>query len=104
VSLDELRSDRKIPWAAPQVCPKELEPRHVLAGRTDMPGGVPIELAVARWTARERVEALLGFVTETGLPIPEQPTALPAVRREEIRVVCWTAVMPAPREAVELAD
>jgi hypothetical protein len=45
-------------------------------------------------TSRERVDALLGFVSETGLPIPEQPKPLPTVRRDDIRVVCWMAVTP----------
>ena len=51
-------------------------------------------------TPRQRVDDLLGFVTETGLPLPEQPTPLPAVRREDIRVICWMAVTPetGPRE------
>jgi hypothetical protein len=33
-------------------------------------------------------------VTETGLPIPEQPQPLPAISRSDIRVVCWMAVQP----------
>ncbi|MFM8972559.1 MAG: hypothetical protein ACKOOG_07955 [Actinomycetota bacterium] len=45
-------------------------------------------------TKRARVDELLAFVTETGLPIPEQPQPLPPVRRDDIRVVCWMAVSP----------
>lgn len=44
---------------------------------------------------RERVDALLAFVTETGLPIPEQPQPLAPVRKNDIRVICWMAVEPA---------
>lgn len=44
---------------------------------------------------RERVDALLAFVTETGLPIPEQPQPLVPVRKNDIRVICWMAVEPA---------
>jgi hypothetical protein len=45
-----------------------------------------------------KVNDLLEFVTETGLPIPEQPEPLPAVRPDDIRVICWMAVTPALRE------
>jgi hypothetical protein len=45
-------------------------------------------------TPRQKVDALLQFVTETGLPIPEQPQPLPAISRSDIRVVCWMAVQP----------
>lgn len=54
-------------------------------------------------TARDRVDALHKFVTDTGLPIPEQVAPLSPVRRDDIRVVCWMAVTPAPREDPELA-
>lgn len=46
-------------------------------------------------TPRDRVDALLEFVTEAGLPMPEQPKPLPSVRKDDIRVVCWMAVQPA---------
>jgi hypothetical protein len=41
-----------------------------------------------------KVRALQVFVTETGLPIPEVPRALPHVRIEDVRVICWMAVAP----------
>lgn len=44
--------------------------------------------------ARRKVDALLAFVTESGLTIPEQPDPLPPVRKEDIRLVCWIAVQP----------
>lgn len=116
----DLRAERKIDWAAPPGCPKGFEPRQVYAGRAEV-GGTPIEVAVAKWagpdrvtreamaklhalrvnkraaeekTPRQKVDALLQFVTETGLPIPEQPQPLPAISRNDIRVVCWMAVQP----------
>lgn len=46
----------------------------------------------------ERVDALLAFVTETGLPVPEQPKPLPPARKNDIRVVCWMAVQPGGSE------
>ena len=42
----------------------------------------------------QRVEELRSYVTEIGLPIPEKPKSLAAVRRDDIRVGCWMAVMP----------
>jgi hypothetical protein len=46
----------------------------------------------------ERVAELNHYVRNVaGLPVPETPRPLPPVRKEEIRVICWTAVMPAGR-------
>jgi hypothetical protein len=45
-------------------------------------------------TGKKKVEALAAFVTEVGLSLPEQPQPLKAVRLEDIRVVCWMAVVP----------
>ena len=42
----------------------------------------------------QRITALREYVTEIGLPIPEKPKPLAAVRRDDIRVVCWMAVTP----------
>lgn len=109
----DLRAEQKIEWALPKGCPKGFEPRQVYAGRAEL-SGTPIEVAVAKWagsdrvivrevrgilrnenwTPQEKVDALLQFVTETGLPIPEQPQPLPAISRNDIRVVCWMAVQP----------
>jgi hypothetical protein len=44
---------------------------------------------------KEKVQDLLNFVTVTGLPMPEAPKPLPAVRIEDIRVITWMAVSPA---------
>ena len=44
---------------------------------------------------QDKVRALLKFVTETGLPMPEAPKPLPAVRIDDIRVISWMAVAPA---------
>jgi|694.fasta_scaffold65700_2 hypothetical protein len=44
---------------------------------------------------QDKVRALLKFVTETGLPMPETPKPLPAVRIDDIRVISWMAVAPA---------
>lgn len=41
---------------------------------------------------KDKVNELLKFVTETGLPIPIAPQPLPAVRINDIRVICWMAV------------
>jgi hypothetical protein len=46
---------------------------------------------------KDKVNALLKFVTDTGLPIPEPPQALPSVRLEDIRVITWMAVTPVQR-------
>ena len=45
---------------------------------------------------KKKVQALLDFVNESGISIPEQPKPLKPVRREDIRVVCWTAVSLVP--------
>ncbi len=47
---------------------------------------------------KAKVNALRQFVTDTGLPIPEQAQPLPPVRIDDIRVVCWMAVTPAGAE------
>ena len=47
---------------------------------------------------KDKVDALLKFVTETGLPMPEEPKALPAVRIDDIRVISWMAVTPAQQQ------
>jgi len=47
-------------------------------------------------SSKKKIKALAEFVTEVGLSIPEQPKPLKAVRREDIRVVCWMAVAPNP--------
>jgi hypothetical protein len=52
-------------------------------------------------TPRTKVDHLLGFVTEAGLPMPEQPEVLPSVRIDDIRVVCWMAVTPRPATMAE---
>ena len=44
---------------------------------------------------KEKVQDLLNFVTVTGLPMPEAPKPLPAVRIDDIRVITWMAVAPA---------
>jgi hypothetical protein len=51
-------------------------------------------------TNRDKADKLLEFVTETGLPIPEAAKALPPVRIDDIRVVCWMAVSPAAAHAL----
>lgn len=51
----ELIGQQKVAWAAPEGCPKGLETREVHAGRSDIQGGSPIELAIARWTLGGRV-------------------------------------------------
>jgi hypothetical protein len=43
---------------------------------------------------RQKVTALLAYVTEIGLPTPERPEPLPPVHRDDVRVVCWMAVFP----------
>jgi hypothetical protein len=40
----------------------------------------------------EKVMLLQKFVKDTGLPLPIKPEPLPAVRIDDIRVVCWMAV------------
>ena len=47
---------------------------------------------------KDKVDALLKFVTETGLPMPEEPKALPAVKIDDIRVISWMAVSPAQQQ------
>jgi len=47
-------------------------------------------------SSKRKIKDLAKFATEVGLSIPEQPKPLKAVRREDIRVVCWMAVAPAP--------
>jgi hypothetical protein len=50
----------------------------------------------------ERVADLHHYVRNVaGLRIPETPKPLPPVRKDEIRVICWTAVQPAPQPAPE---
>jgi len=41
---------------------------------------------------KKKVAAIDTFVTEAGLPIPEQAKPLRPVRLEDVRVVCWMAV------------
>jgi hypothetical protein len=41
---------------------------------------------------KKKVTAIDTFVTEAGLPIPEQAKPLRPVRLEDIRVVCWMAI------------
>ncbi len=43
----------------------------------------------------EKVMLLQKFVKDTGLPLPIKPEPLPAVRIDDIRVVCWMAVTAA---------
>jgi hypothetical protein len=47
------------------------------------------------FSTKKKIKALAEFATEVGLSIPEQPKPLKAVRREDIRVVCWMAVTAA---------
>ncbi len=47
-------------------------------------------------TPRQKVRQLQAFVDDAGLPVPERPRPLPAIRPEDIDVVCWMAVEPAP--------
>jgi transglutaminase-like putative cysteine protease len=50
----------------------------------------------------ERVAELNHYVRNVaGLPVPETPKPLPAVRKDEIRVICWTAVQPATAPPVQ---
>jgi len=46
----------------------------------------------------EKVMLLQKFVKDTGLPLPIKPEPLPAVRIDDIRVVCWMAVTAAKFE------
>jgi len=41
---------------------------------------------------KKKIAAIDAFVTEAGLPVPEQAQPLRPVRLEDIRVVCWMAV------------
>jgi hypothetical protein len=43
-----------------------------------------------------KVQEIDRFVTDAGLPIPQAIKPLRPVRREDVRVVCWMAVQPAP--------
>ena len=43
----------------------------------------------------EKVGLLQRFVKDAGLPLPVKPEPLPAVRIDDIRVVCWMAVTAA---------
>lgn len=43
----------------------------------------------------EKVKTLQKFVRDSGLPTPTKPEPLPAVRIDDIRVVCWMAVTAA---------
>ena len=43
----------------------------------------------------EKVGLLQKFVKDAGLPLPVKPEPLPAVRIDDIRVVCWMAVTAA---------
>jgi len=40
------------------------------------------------------VRELQLYADEVGLPTPERPKPLPAVRRDDINVICWMAVTP----------
>jgi hypothetical protein len=43
---------------------------------------------------KKQIEALATFVAEVGLSLPEQPQPLKPVRLDDIRVICWMAVVP----------
>lgn len=61
------------------------------------------EIVRSDHAASERVEALVEYVKEEGLPLPEHPEPLPPVEADEIRLVCWMAVAPAGAENEEFA-
>ena len=49
---------------------------------------------------RDKVRELQIYADEVGLPTPERPKPLPAVRRDDINVICWMAVTPAGSSVV----
>ncbi|MHB1088643.1 MAG: C-terminal helicase domain-containing protein [Acidimicrobiales bacterium] len=53
---------------------------------------------------KKKVQDIDRFVTDAGLPIPQAIKPLRPVRREDVRVVCWMAVQPAPPSAWPLRD
>ena len=53
---------------------------------------------------KQKVDALRSFADETGLIPPERPTPLKAVTKDEIRVICWMAVVPEKPKSISLVE
>ncbi len=51
----KLTATKHIPWAKPAGCPEGFETADVYLGRDGQPGLSPIEVVVARWTKKERL-------------------------------------------------
>lgn len=52
-------------------------------------------------TDAERAARLADEVTRLGLQPSEQPEPLPVITIEDVHLVCWQAITPAPSDAAE---
>ena len=88
---------------------------HIRLDSEQILNGAESWLDSCRWSARgivrneersprDKVSQLLEFITEAGLPIPEQPRPRTPVRRDDVRIVCWMAVTPCSIGAAETGD
>jgi hypothetical protein len=51
------------------------------------------EIVRTEAAATERLEELIEFVSEAGLEAPPPPVPLPVIERDDVRLVCWMAVL-----------